>query len=160
MDPEPDRDALKAKFAVAGRKVLLTFGLLSPNRGRLFVRCPQSSTVSGISSTSWRGRAHLAILRREGEGYRTMLARQAEKLGVREHVVLRRQFVWSDELREYLQAADILISPYLNEAQATSGALSYAMGPALPWPLSRIGMPRSLSRASGDHCFRSKTMLR
>ena len=57
-----------------------------------------------------------------------MLEREAEKLGVREHVVFRGQFVSADELRQYLQAADIFVRPYLNEAQVTSGALSYAMG--------------------------------
>jgi hypothetical protein len=57
-----------------------------------------------------------------------MLEREAEKLGVREHLAFRGQFVTSEELRQYLQAADIFLSPYLNEAQVTSGALSYAMG--------------------------------
>ena len=57
-----------------------------------------------------------------------MLEREAEKLGVREHVVFRGQFVSAGELRQYLQAADIFVTPYLNEAQVTSGALSYAMG--------------------------------
>jgi hypothetical protein len=74
------------------------------------------------------GATHPAVLRREGEAYRTLLEREAEQLGVREHLAFRGQFVSSDELRQYLQAADIFVSPYLNEAQVTSGALSYAMG--------------------------------
>ena len=56
------------------------------------------------------------------------LEREAERLGVREHVVFRDQFVTTEELCSYLQAADVFVSPYLNEAQVTSGALSYAMG--------------------------------
>ena len=68
------------------------------------------------------------VVRQHGEAYRTTLEREAERLGVREHVVFRDQFVTTDELCSYLQAADIFISPYLNEAQVTSGALSYAMG--------------------------------
>ena len=67
-------------------------------------------------------------MRRDGEAYRTLLELEAEKLGVREHVVFRGQFVSADELRKYLQAADVFVTPYLNEAQVTSGALSYAMG--------------------------------
>src|SRR6185369_15176343 len=59
---------------------------------------------------------------------RTTLEREAERLGVRGHVVFRDQFVATDELCAYLQAADIFVSPYLNEAQVTSGALPYAMG--------------------------------
>jgi hypothetical protein len=57
-----------------------------------------------------------------------MLTREAETLGVRKHLMLRGEFVSAPELRDYLQAADIFVSPYLNEAQVTSGALSYAMG--------------------------------
>ena len=68
------------------------------------------------------------ILRRDGEAYRTLLEREAERLGVREHVVFRDQFVSRDELCNYLQATDVFVSPYLNECQVTSGALSYAMG--------------------------------
>jgi hypothetical protein len=68
------------------------------------------------------------VARRHGEAYRTALEREAEALGVREHLVFRDQFVSNDELCRYLQATDIFISPYQNEAQVTSGALSYAMG--------------------------------
>lgn len=130
MDLEPDQNALKAKFAVASRRVLLTFGLLSPNKGIETVIRALPTVVDSFPDLVYFvvGATHPAILRREGEAYRTMLAREAEKLGVREHVVLRGQFVSAEELREYLQAADIFISPYLNEAQVTSGALSYAMG--------------------------------
>lgn len=130
MDLEPDQDALKAKFAVESRRVLLTFGLLSPNKGIETVIRALPTVVDSFPDLVYFvvGATHPATLRREGEAYRTMLAREAEKLGVRDHVVFRGQFVSAEELREYLQAADIFISPYLNEAQVTSGALSYAMG--------------------------------
>ncbi len=68
------------------------------------------------------------MLRQHGEAYRTTLERLAEQLGVRDHVVFRDQYVTTEELCSYLQAADVFVSPYLNEAQVTSGALSYAMG--------------------------------
>ena len=74
------------------------------------------------------GATHPAVIRHNGEAYRTTLEREAEKLGVRDHVVFRDQYVTTDELCNYLQAADVFVSPYLNEAQVTSGALSYAMG--------------------------------
>ena len=74
------------------------------------------------------GATHPAVLRQNGEAYRTTLEREAEQLGVREHVVFRDQYVTTEELCSYLQAADVFVSPYLNEAQVTSGALSYAMG--------------------------------
>src|SRR5688572_13519858 len=130
MDLEPDQHALKAKFGVAGRRMLLTFGLLGPNKGIETVIRALPAVVERFPDLVYFvvGATHPAILRREGEAYRTLLAREAEKLGVREHLVLRGQFVSADELRRYLQAADIFVSPYLSEAQITSGALSYAMG--------------------------------
>ncbi len=110
--------------------MLLTFGLLSPNKGIETVIRALPAVVAGSPIVIYFvvGATHPAVLRREGEAYRTMLEREAEKLGVREHVVFRGQFVSADELRDYLQAADVFVSPYLNEAQVTSGALSYAMG--------------------------------
>jgi glycosyltransferase involved in cell wall biosynthesis len=125
-----ENDALKAKFGVTGRRLLLTFGLLSPNKGIETVIRALPEVVSEFPDLVYFvvGATHPVILRREGEAYRTMLEREAEELGVREHVVFRGQFVSNEELLQYLLAADIFVSPYLNEAQVTSGALSYAMG--------------------------------
>jgi glycosyltransferase involved in cell wall biosynthesis len=130
MDRNPDQEALKAQFGVAQRRLLLTFGLLSPNKGIETVIRALPAVLREFPDLIYFvvGATHPVVLRHEGEAYRTMLEREAEKLGVREHVVFRGQFVSVDELRQYLQAADIFVSPYLNEAQVTSGALSYAMG--------------------------------
>jgi len=131
MVRQPDSaDTLKAKFGVAGRRLVLTFGLLSPNKGIETVIRALPEIVSDFPDLLYFvvGATHPAILRREGEAYRTMLEREAEELGVRDHIVFRGQFVTPEELRQYLLATDIFISPYLNEAQVTSGALSYAMG--------------------------------
>ena len=130
MERQSDQEVLKAKFGVAGRRLLLTFGLLSPNKGIETVIRALPDAVAAFPDLVYFvvGATHPAVRRREGEAYRTMLEREAEELGVRDHVVFRGQYVPDDELRQYLQAADIFVSPYLNEAQVTSGALSYAMG--------------------------------
>ncbi len=130
MDHNADQQALKAQFGVAQRRLLLTFGLLSPNKGIETVIRALPAVVREFPDLIYFvvGATHPVVLRHEGEAYRTMLEWEAERLGVREHVVFRGQFVSADELRQYLQAADIFVSPYLNEAQVTSGALSYAMG--------------------------------
>lgn len=130
MDRLVRQDALKAKFGVSGRRLLLTFGLLSPNKGIETVIRALPPVVERFPDLVYFvvGATHPVVLRREGEAYRTMLEREAERLGVRDHLMFRGQFVTSEELRQYLQAADIFVSPYLNEAQVTSGALSYAMG--------------------------------
>jgi glycosyltransferase involved in cell wall biosynthesis len=129
MDGRPD-PALKSKFGIAGRRLLLTFGLLSPNKGIETVIRALPAVVREYPDLIYFvvGATHPAILRREGEAYRTMLEREAEMLGVRDHLMFRGQFVTDMELRQYLMAADIFVSPYRNEAQVTSGALSYAMG--------------------------------
>ena len=130
MDPQADQLALKAKFGVGDQPLLLTFGLLSANKGIETVIRALPAVVKAFPELVYLvvGATHPAVLRREGEAYRSMLEREAEELGVRDHVAFRSQFVPDVELLQYLQAADIFVSPYLNEEQVTSGALSYAMG--------------------------------
>ena len=125
-----DPRGLKAKFKVSDRRMLLTFGLLGPNKGIETVIRALPRLIGDRPDLVYFvvGATHPTIVRRHGEAYRTSLEREAERLGVRDHVVFRDQFVSDQELSDYLQAADIFISPYLNEAQVTSGALSYAMG--------------------------------
>jgi glycosyltransferase involved in cell wall biosynthesis len=103
MDRDPDQEALKAKFGVRGRRLLLTFGLLSANKGIETVIRALPAVVSQFPDLVYFvvGATHPAVLRREGEAYRTMLEREAEKLGVREHLAFRGQFVTSEELRQY-----------------------------------------------------------
>ena len=124
------QEALKAGFGIAGQRMLLTFGLLGPNKGIETVIRALPAAVAACPDLVYFvvGATHPAVLRQYGEAYRTTLEREAEKLGVREHVVFRDQYVTTGELCRYLQAADVFVSPYLNEAQVTSGALSYAMG--------------------------------
>jgi glycosyltransferase involved in cell wall biosynthesis len=163
MDRHPDQEALKALFGVAQRRLLLTFGLLSSKKGIETVIRALPAVVRDFPDLIYFvvGATHPVVLRQEGEAYRTMLEREAEKLGVREHLVFHGQFVSAGELRRYLQAADIFVSPYLNEAQVTSGALSYAMGAAeRRWCPPPIGTLRSSWRAAGATCFHSRITRR
>ena len=125
-----ERDENKAKFGVTGRRVLLTFGLLSPAKGIEVVIRALPKLVAEFPDLIYLvvGATHPAIKRRVGEEYRHSLKREVESLGLRNHVVFRDQFIEDDELCRYLQAADIYITPYLHEAQITSGTLAYAMG--------------------------------
>src|SRR5690606_16941753 len=117
-------------FGVAARRLLLTFGLLSRNKGIETVIRALPALVRRFPDVMYFvvGATHPAIVRRDGEAYRTLLDREAGKLGARAPAAFRGQFVTDEELHRYLQAADVFVSPYLNEAQVTSGALSYAMG--------------------------------
>ncbi len=125
-----ERDKNKAKFGVTGHRVLLTFGLLSPSKGIEIVLRALPKLVVEFPDLIYLvvGATHPEIARRVGEEYRHSLKREVESLGLRDHVVFRDQFVEDDELCRYLQAADIYITPYVNEAQITSGTLAYAMG--------------------------------
>jgi glycosyltransferase involved in cell wall biosynthesis len=125
-----DQETLKAGFGIAGQRMLLTFGLLGPNKGIETVIRALPAAIAACPDLVYFvvGATHPAVVRQYGEAYRTTLEREAERLGVRDHVVFRDQYVTNTELCRYLQAADVFVSPYLNEAQVTSGALSYAMG--------------------------------
>ena len=125
-----EQQKLKARFGVTGHRMLLTFGLLGPGKGIETVIRALPAALDACPDLVYFvvGATHPAVLRTQGEAYRTTLEREAENLGVRDHVVFRDQYVSTDELCAYLQATDVFISPYLNAAQVTSGALSYAMG--------------------------------
>jgi glycosyltransferase involved in cell wall biosynthesis len=125
-----DQESLKTMFGVPGQRMLLTFGLLGPGKGiETVIRALPAVTAEFPDVVYFVvGATHPGVVLQQGEGYRTTLEREVERLGMREHVVFRDQFVTTEELCNYMQAADIFISPYQNKAQVTSGALSYAMG--------------------------------
>ncbi|MDR3671504.1 MAG: glycosyltransferase family 4 protein [Holophaga sp.] len=132
--PFTDSSCHKAQFGLSGRRVLLTFGLLGPGKGiehaieampEIVRRCPDAVYVV-------LGATHPHLIACEGETYRHGLEQMAGRLGVREHVVFHDQFVSMDELKEYIGATDVYLTPYLNEAQITSGTLAYVFGAGKP----------------------------
>ncbi len=128
--PPRNPHTLKARFGVTGQRMILTFGLLSPGKGIETVLRALPAVCAKFPDVVYFvvGATHPVIARRDGEAYRTTLEQEAERLGIRDQVVFRDQFIAAEELGNYLQATDVFISPYLNEAQVTSGALSLAMG--------------------------------
>jgi glycosyltransferase involved in cell wall biosynthesis len=126
MDPNYFKDG----FGTEGKSVLLTFGLLSPNKGienviralpAILARHPNVVyIVSGVT--------HPHIRRREGERYREQLQALADQLGVSSNLMLINRFVSAEELVEHVGAADIYITPYRQEAQIVSGTLAIALG--------------------------------
>ncbi|HVU36095.1 MAG TPA: glycosyltransferase family 4 protein [Opitutaceae bacterium] len=125
-DPNPFKD----EFAVAGRQVLLTFGLLSPNKGIEYALRALPEIIREFPQAVYivLGQTHPNLLRNEGEAYRLSLERLAKELGVQRHVVFFNRFVELDELMRFIGAADIYLTPYLTETQITSGTLAYAFG--------------------------------
>lgn len=128
--PFADPNYFKDEFAVAGRQVLLTFGLLSPNKGIEYALRALPDIIREFPSVVYvvLGQTHPNLLRDEGEAYRLGLERLAKDLGVQKHVVFFNRFVELEELMRFIGAADIYLTPYLTEAQVTSGTLAYAFG--------------------------------
>ena len=128
--PFADPNYFKDEFEVAGRQVLLTFGLLSPNKGIEFALRALPAIIREFPNIIYivLGQTHPNLLREEGEAYRLSLERLAKDLDVQKHVVFFNRFVELEELMRFIGAADIYLTPYLTEAQITSGTLAYAFG--------------------------------
>lgn len=135
----PDRPfansaTMKARLGLAGRDVILTFGLLSPGKGIETM----IAALPGIVQRNPRalyvvlGATHPHCIAAHGEAYRESLLALAGDLGVADHVCLINRFVEIEELLDYLTAADIYVTPYLNPDQVTSGTLAYAIGLGKP----------------------------
>ena len=125
---EPER--CKNLFAVDGRLVLLTFGLLSSNKGIEYVLQALPKIIAEFPQVVYLvlGATHPALIREQGEAYRLSLERLARKLGVEQHVIFYNRFVDLPELKDFIGAADVYLTPYLNEQQIVSGTLAYAFG--------------------------------
>jgi glycosyltransferase involved in cell wall biosynthesis len=120
----------KRQLGLAGKQVLLTFGLLSPDKGIETVIDALPQVVAKHPGVVYviLGATHPHVKEREGETYRFMLEARARQRGVHEHVVFHDAFVSETELAQFLSATDIYITPYLNLEQSSSGTLAYAVG--------------------------------
>ena len=130
-DPEPARTAIIAdQLGVAGKSVILTFGLLSPDKGIEHVIDALPAILARHPETVYivLGATHPHVKEKAGETYRLGLATRAARLGVEASVIFHDRFVSTVELTEFLSAADIYVTPYLNMEQSTSGTLAYAVG--------------------------------
>jgi glycosyltransferase involved in cell wall biosynthesis len=126
IDPSFHKD----QFGVEGKTVLLTFGLLSPNKGIEHVIEALPAILKEHPNVVYivLGATHPNLVANEGESYRLKLQRLAEDRGVTGNVIFYNRFVTLAELTDFIGAADIYITPYLNAAQITSGTLAYAFG--------------------------------
>ena len=125
-----DPSYFKDQFAVEGKVVLLTFGLLSPNKGIEHVLNALPSVLAEFPDVVYivLGATHPNELRDHGEVYRLSLEILAKKNKIDKNVIFYNRFVELENLKEFIGAADLYVTPYLNEAQITSGTLAYAFG--------------------------------
>jgi glycosyltransferase involved in cell wall biosynthesis len=123
-------DYYKDQFGVGGKTVLLTFGLLSPNKGIEHVLNALPDIVAEFPDVVYivLGATHPNELRTRGDAYRLGLEAIVRKNKIENNVIFHNRFVELKELTEFIGAADLYITPYLDEAQITSGTLAYAFG--------------------------------
>jgi len=128
--PFAERAPYKELLSTRGKTVLLTFGLLSPNKGFENVIQALPRILSRHNDVVYiiAGATHPHVRRREGDRYVLQLQALAKALGVEENVVFHNRFVSSQEMFSLVGSADIYVTPYRHEAQAVSGTLAYALG--------------------------------
>jgi glycosyltransferase involved in cell wall biosynthesis len=128
--PLVDSASAKAQFGVEGRSVLLTFGLIGPGKGIEHVIEALPAIIQRHPEVVYivLGATHPHLLAHEGERYRLSLEWLSEELGVKDHVIFDNRYVSPSDLREFVSATDIYLTPYLNREQITSGTLAQVFG--------------------------------
>jgi glycosyltransferase involved in cell wall biosynthesis len=128
--PFEEPDAAKERFGYGSRKILLTFGLLAPNKGIEIVidAMPRILTTTPDAVYVVLGATHPNLVRDEGEAYRERLQAKVRALGISDHVVFLDSFVDQETLLGVIAMCDVYVTPYLNEEQMTSGTLAYSFG--------------------------------
>lgn len=130
IPPTPVTHGSKYQLGVEGKYVILTFGLLSPDKGLEFVIDAMPRIARSYPNALYivLGATHPHVKARHGEAYRLALENRAQRLGVDANIIFHNRFVSQGELAEFLAAADIYVTPYLKAEQVTSGTLAYAVG--------------------------------
>jgi len=128
--PFVDSNYYKHKFGLEDRRTILTFGLLSKNKGIEVMLKAMPAIIRAEPSVIYiiLGMTHPNVVKHEGESYRFSLQQMVKDLNLQQHVIFFNRFVDDKELHNFLCAADIYVTPYLNEKQLTSGTLSFAVG--------------------------------
>ena len=128
--PLVDSATIKPTLGLVGREVILTYGLLSPQKGVERALEAMPAVVADHPNVVYvvLGATHPALVRDGGEAYRETLVERAKTLGLADHVRFIDRFAGRVELTRWLEAADVFLTPYPTRDQAVSGALSYAMG--------------------------------
>jgi len=128
--PFVEPELAKVKLGFTAKPVILTFGLLSPNKGIEVVIDAMPLILKSSPDAVYvvLGATHPNLVRQEGEAYRKSLVARAGALGVRDNVVFLDQFVDQSTLLDFISMCDVYVTPYLKEAQMTSGTLAYSFG--------------------------------
>ncbi len=118
------------RLNLKGSPLVLTFGLLSQNKGIESMLDALPEVVNQYPDIVYLilGATHPVIKKNFGETYRQYLQNKVSELGLEKNVLFHDKFVEKEELCNYILASDIYVSPYLSREQIVSGALTYAIG--------------------------------
>ncbi|HOB28266.1 MAG: glycosyltransferase family 4 protein [Dethiobacteria bacterium] len=127
--PFLDSSFYKDRFQAEGRTLLLTFGLLGPNKGIEYAIAALEKVAAKYPEVLYivLGATHPEIKRRYGEQYRHQLEQLVREKGLQKQITFYNQYVSLERLIEFLVATDIYLTPYVNKDQITSGTLAYAL---------------------------------
>ena len=165
--PELDQDEAKKSVGLVGRTVLLTFGLLGPDKGIEVVLEALPAVVRQDPTVIYAvlGATHPHVLRDHGDVYREALQERVRELGLSDHVVFVDRYVELEELCRYLAASDVYLTPYHGTEQIVSGTLAYAVGMgcavvSTPYPYARelLADGRGLLFPFGDSALLGSTL--
>ncbi|TAJ21446.1 MAG: glycosyltransferase, partial [Dehalococcoidia bacterium] len=125
-----NRDAMKARLGLGGRRVISTFGLVDPRKGLEYMIEAMAAVVRRhpLALYLLLGKTHPELVRRAGERYRAGLRELVQAHGLEDHVRFVDEYLTQAEIVNYLVASDVYVTPYLDPHQITSGTLSYALG--------------------------------
>ncbi|MHC4739653.1 MAG: glycosyltransferase family 4 protein [Planctomycetota bacterium] len=128
--PYTDSRYYKRKLGITGRRTILTFGLLSKNKGIEIMLRALPAIIKADPTILYivLGVTHPEVVRHEGQSYRLKLEKIVRDLGLQKNVVFHNSFIDNEELLQFLGAADIYVTPYLHKEQLTSGTLAFAVG--------------------------------
>ena len=132
--PGADPAVVKRELGLEGRWVILTFGLLSRNKGIELALDALPAVVRDHPQVLYvvLGATHPEVLRWEGDVYRRFLEDRVRELGLEEHVRFVNEYVDQETLLRWIHASDLYVTPYPNEEQVVSGTLSYALAMGKP----------------------------
>jgi glycosyltransferase involved in cell wall biosynthesis len=124
------RHRLKTKLGMDRRTIISTFGLVDPRKGLEYVIAAMPAIVERHPDALYLivGQTHPELLKQQGETYRNTLERQAEELGMTDHIAFVNEYLSQRDIVGYLLASDVYVTPYLDPNQITSGTLAYALG--------------------------------
>ena len=148
--PHHDKQLLKEKFNLSGRRILSTFGLLGSGKG---IETTLESLPAIISENPdvlflVIGKTHPSVVKSEGEKYRRRLELNVRELKLEDHVKFINCYLPLNILLEYLQLTDVYLFTSLDKNQAVSGTFSYAM--SCGCPIISTPFPHALEVLGGD----------